>query len=232
MTRDRAWILLPSGRRLDLLAPDPSSWTDSDLATGLSRTYRWAGYSAWDLPLSVAQHSLTVLALCRTAPGPELSAAEAMRELLHDAVEALLGGWDPITPLKPYLGNGFAKLVIRIQAAIDTRYALPVWTTESYARHKHADRLAAASEAFHVAGWGLESMQEHLGITLVPEAVDPLPAPEGMRPWEPWPPKMAEQRFLTELQLLSEAGAVEKNGGQAGPHSEQAQPRLSGRSDK
>jgi hypothetical protein len=62
---DRAWILLPSGKQLDLLAPDPWAWTDDDLAIGLSRTYRWAGYSAWDLPLSVAQHSLAVLALRR-----------------------------------------------------------------------------------------------------------------------------------------------------------------------
>ena len=66
MKPDRAWVLLPSGRRLNLLEPDPWAWTDRDLAIGLSRTYRWAGYSAWDLPLSVAQHSLTVLAL-RTA---------------------------------------------------------------------------------------------------------------------------------------------------------------------
>ena len=42
---DRAWILLPSGKQLDLLAPDPWAWTDDDLAIGLSRTYRWAGYS-------------------------------------------------------------------------------------------------------------------------------------------------------------------------------------------
>jgi uncharacterized protein len=63
---DRAWILLPSGKQLDLLAPDPWAWTDDDLAIGLSRTYRWAGYSAWDLPLSVAQHSLAVLALRRS----------------------------------------------------------------------------------------------------------------------------------------------------------------------
>ena len=63
---DRAWILLPSGKQLDLLAPDPWAWTDDDLAIGLSRTYRWAGYSAWDLPLSVAQHSLAVRALRRS----------------------------------------------------------------------------------------------------------------------------------------------------------------------
>jgi hypothetical protein len=80
----RAWVLLPSGRRLNLLDPDPFSWTDRDLAIGLSRTYRWAGYSAWDLPLSVAQHSLTVLSLARRAAGAiGLTDAEQRRELLH-----------------------------------------------------------------------------------------------------------------------------------------------------
>jgi len=48
----RAWILLPSGRRLDLLAPDPAARTYRDVAMGLRRTCRWAGYSAWDLLLS------------------------------------------------------------------------------------------------------------------------------------------------------------------------------------
>ena len=91
---DRAWILLPSGKQLDLLAPDQWAWTDDDLAIGLSRTCRWAGYSAWDLPLSVAQHSLAVLALRRgqSAERP-LPIAEARRELLRDATEALMGGW-------------------------------------------------------------------------------------------------------------------------------------------
>ena len=203
MTHDSAWILLPSGRRLDLLAPDPWAWTDRDLAIGLSRTYRWAGYSAWDLPLSVAQHSLTVLALCRAAPGPEMSAAEALRELLHDAVEALMGGWDPIAPLKPHLGDGFARLVVRLQADVDERYALPAWTEESHARHKHADRLAAASEAHRVAGWSRTALRDDLGITLEPLENDPLPTPDGLRPWEPWPPKLAEQRFLGALHALS-----------------------------
>jgi hypothetical protein len=202
MANDRAWILLPSGRRLDLLAPDPDAWTDADLATGLSRTYRWAGYSAWDLPLSVAQHSLTVLALVRASPGPTLSPAEARRELLHDAVEALMGGWDPITPLKPYLGDGFARLVARLQAAIDARYALPAWTPESHARHKRADRLAAASEAHHVAGWSRDAMRDHLRIDLPPAAADPLAVPDGMRPWQPWPPRFAERQFLRALSRL------------------------------
>jgi hypothetical protein len=202
MNAARAWILLPSGRRLDLLAPDPDAWTDRDLAIGLSRTYRWAGYSAWDLPLSVAQHSLTVLALCEASPGPPLRPAEALRELLHDAVEALMGGWDPITPLKPYLGEGFSQLVARLQAAIDTRYALPAWTPESHARHKQADRLAAASEAYHVAGWSRAAMREHLGIALEPVERDPLAVPEGMKPWEPWPPRFAEEGYHAALRGL------------------------------
>ena len=63
MKPDRAWVRLGSGRRLDLLNPQPSQWTDCDLAVGLSRTYRWGGHSRWDLPLSVAQHSLLFLVL-------------------------------------------------------------------------------------------------------------------------------------------------------------------------
>jgi hypothetical protein len=203
MATDRAWILLPSGRRLDLLDPDPWAWTDRDLAIGLSRTYRWAGYSAWDLPLSVAQHSLTVLALYRASDATAtLPDAEARRELLHDAVEALMGGWDPITPLKPHLGEGFARLVGKLQAAIDRRYDLPAWTPEQHARHKAADRLAAASEAHHVAGWSREAVREDLGIALAPLADDPLPHQEGRHPWEPWPPKLAERQFLSALQTV------------------------------
>jgi hypothetical protein len=198
-------VLLPSGRRLDLLNPDPWAWTDDDLTTVLSRTYRWAGYSAWALPLSVAQHSLTVLALCQKLPGPALNPAEAMRELLHDAEEALLGGWDPMTPLKPHLGAGFDRLVSRLQAAVERRYALPPWDVDNYARHKHADRLAAASEAWHVAGWSRIAMREHLGITLKPVADDPLPTPKGRQPWEPWPPQIAKTRFLAELERLAAA---------------------------
>src|SRR5260370_23084544 len=138
MISNRAWVLLPSGRRLDLLNPDPQAGTDQDLPVGLSRPYRGAGYSAWDLPLSVAQHSLTVLAIRQGSPGPGLTPREALRELLHDAEEALLGGWDPITPIKRHLGPGFDALVRRLQAAVDTRYRLPAWTPATYPSHTHA----------------------------------------------------------------------------------------------
>ena len=43
----RAWVRMPSGKRLDLLNPTPFDWDDADLALGLARTYRWGGHTAW-----------------------------------------------------------------------------------------------------------------------------------------------------------------------------------------
>ena len=119
----RAFVLLKSRRRLDLLNPDPQAWTDDDLAAGLSRTMRWGGASQWGHPLSVAQHSLTVLAI-REAEGP-LTAQEGLRELLHDATEFMLG-WDCIAPLKAQLGAPFRQLEARLQAAIDAALSAAV----------------------------------------------------------------------------------------------------------
>jgi hypothetical protein len=194
-----------SGNRLDLLDPKPNAWTNTDLATGLSRTYRWGGHSCWDLPLSVAQHSLTVLAI-RTALAPApLSPDEALRELLHDATEALIGGFDPITPLKPHLGVGYADINRQLQMAVDARYQLPPWTVASHDLHKHADRLAASSEALHVVGWRKPALRRELGITLEPLDADPLTLPAGMAPWEPWPAFIAAELFEDTLRDLHQA---------------------------
>ena len=175
MRPDRAWVLLGSGRRLNLVDPQPYDWRDTDLAVGLSRTYRWGGHSRWDLPLSVAQHSLLVLVLRQQMqPHQPLTPGEALRELLHDADEGLLG-FDPISPLKPHLGGDFASLTRRLQQAIAIRYSLPEWCHEDYLLHKRADHLAAASEALHVAGWPREAVHEILGIRPSPVTMDPMP---------------------------------------------------------
>jgi uncharacterized protein len=202
MKSTRAWVLLsPSRNRLNLLDPSPDSWDDADLAVGLSRTYRWGGHSAWDLPLSVAQHSLTVLALRRAMTGPSLASAEELRELLHDADEGFLS-FDCITPVKPYLGAGYSAVVGRLQVAIAERYRLPAWTPDEHARHKHAGRLAAASEARHVVGWSAHEIRHSLEIAVDPIENDPLPVPPGLRPWEPWPPNLAAHLFLAGLRRL------------------------------
>lgn len=203
--RTRAWVRLPSGRRLDLLDPTPFDWADEDLALGLARTYRWGGHSAWKLPLSVAQHSLLVLALRRARSPSGLSDAAARRELLHDADEGLLG-FDPISPLKPFLGSGYAALAARLQGAIAQRYALEAWRVEDRRAHKQADRIAAASEAIHVVGWRSDEVRHVLRIAERPVETDPLAGWFDTPPWEPWDTVMATERFLWVLHSLSPDG--------------------------
>jgi hypothetical protein len=198
---DRAWVRLPSGRRLDLLAPTPLDWTDADLATGLARTFRWGGHSAWPEPLSVAQHSLSVLALRRTRTRHRLTPLQELRELLHDADEGLIN-FDCISPLKPFLGPGFADLQARLSSVIAMRYRLPAWTAEDKRAHKAVDIAVAAAEAVHVVGWTATEVRETLGIRAAVMATDPLAVRYGDAPWRPWTPDVAAARFLEELAAL------------------------------
>lgn len=196
-----AWMLLASGNRLDLMNPHPCAWTDDDLAKRLSRTYRWCSDTRWDRPLSVAQHSLTVLHLRQAASSLPLSPAECLRELLHDAEEGLIN-YDAATPVKALLGESYRQMIAKLQRCINERYDLPKWDRSSYEAHKHADRLAAASEARHVVGWTEEDIRLTLGIKLPPEKIDPLPAHAGLAPWEPWPAELAAKLFRDQLVQL------------------------------
>ena len=195
----RPYVLLPSGNILDLADPDPHSWTNEDLALGLSRTYRWGGHSGWERPLSVAQHSLAVLAIRESSQ--RLSPTLALYELLHDAEEGLLG-FDCIAPLKAYLGAPFRELSQRLTAAIADRYQLPALTPAEYEVHKQADREAAASEALHVVHWTRDQIENTLQMREHPLSTDPLIsyARQGAYlPWEPWPNKFAAARWLERL---------------------------------
>jgi uncharacterized protein len=201
MPDTRAWVRLPSGKRLDLLDPTPFDWEDEDLALGLARTYRWGGHSAWPLPLSVAQHSLFVLALRRSWLPKAGDPRVELRELLHDADEGLLG-FDCISVLKPFLGETFRNLTARLETTVALRYRLPAWTDKDKQTHKRADRTAAASEAVHVAGWTPAEVRNVLRIPFDVLREDPLVEIYGGTPWEPWPPAIAAERFLTELTRL------------------------------
>lgn len=203
MTTNRAWIRLPSGAHLDLINPTPNDWSDSDLATRLSRTYRWSGESSWHHPLSVAQHSLTVLALRQLWSGNSLTPADALNELLHDAEEGFLG-FDCISPLKTVLGAPFKAVSDRLISAINTRYSLPCWTPTNHALHKRADLIAAASEAVHCVGWAQEEVRNVLLITHPILENDPLVTIYGGTPWEPWPSDVAATRFHIALETLLE----------------------------
>lgn len=206
----RAWVRLPSGRRLDLINPDPGAWLDSDLAMRLARTYRWGGESSWPLPLSVAQHSLLVLALRRQWSDTPLTPSDALLELLHDAEEGFLG-FDCISPLKDVLGLSFRAVSSRLMAAVSERYGLHVWTPAVHTIHKRADSVAAASEAVHCIGWPAHEVRDVLGIVHPVLDVDPLADIYDCRPWEPWAADVAAERFLAALESLHVAslGQVE-----------------------
>jgi len=200
MKPDRAWVRL--------LDPQPGQLEDRDIAVSLSRTYRWGGHSRWDLPLSVAQHSLLVLVLRQQMqPHQPLTPREALRELLHDADK--LTGFDAVAPLRPHLGAEFHALTARLKAAVAARYRLPEWEPDDHVLHKRADHLAAASEAVHVAGWHPSELSETLGIRLAPLRDDPLPLLDGLRPWEPWPPGRAASLFLAKLRELDQAAYLD-----------------------
>lgn len=203
----RAWVRLPSGRRLDLIDPDPSAWLDSDLALRLARTYRWGGESSWPLPLSVAQHSLLVLALRRQWSDTPLTPSDALLELLHDAEEGFLG-FDCISPLKDVLGLSFRAVSSRLMAAVSERYELRAWSPAAHAVHKRADSVAAASEAVHCIGWPVHEVRDVLGIVHPVLDVDPLADIYGCRPWEPWAADVAAERFLAELDALHGAAGT------------------------
>jgi hypothetical protein len=202
MSETRAWVRLFSGKRLDLLHPTPFDWEDSDLAIGLARTYRWGGHSAWPLPLSVAQHSLLVLALRRLSAPPLRDPRAELRELLHDADEGLLG-FDCISVVKPFLGDAFRQLTAALENAVGLRYGLAPWTPEEWKAHKRADRIAAATEAVHVVGWTQTEVRRTLRIPYTPLLADPLQKKFGGAAWEPWPPALAADRFLAELAGLT-----------------------------
>ena len=200
----RAWIRLPSGAALDLINPSPHAWTDEDLAKRLARTFRWGGESTWAWPLSVAQHSLMVLALRREWAEAPLTTGEQLAELLHDAEEGFLG-FDCISPLKRVLGAPFADVADRLMQAVSTRYALPDWAPETHRVHKRADSIAAASEAVHCTGWSREEVRDVLSIEFPVLDVDPLQAIYGGTAWAPWPSDVAALRFLDELDRLTKS---------------------------
>ncbi|MFD2265504.1 phosphohydrolase [Lacibacterium aquatile] len=199
----RAWVRLPSGRRLNLLDPTPLDFEPSDLALGSARTFRWGGHSIWPWPLSVAQHAMSVLAIGRQQLGDKMTPKLALAFLLHDASECLGVCFDPISPLKPFLGPGYAALDKALQGVVHTRFGLPSVLPDAWKKPiKKADRLAAAAEAVFVAGWSEQECREALQIKLPLLEEDPLQERFGMRPWEPWTPAVAAERFAAELEGL------------------------------
>ena len=137
--RSVAVVQLHSGYCVDLLVPDLSGLTLTDIATGLSRIPRFVGATRGAHPYTVAQHCCLVADIL-AARHHTLAMQKA--GLLHDAHEALCG--DIISPVKAALGRHVVhELERRLQVALSARFGLgPMIWCQPGIEHADADALA------------------------------------------------------------------------------------------
>ena len=157
----RAWQRMLSGRRLDLLDPDPADIAIEDIAHGLARVARWNGQTIGDHAYSVAQHALLVEDIT-AASAPDWPVAWRLAALLHDAPEYVVG--DLISPFKAAIGLDYKAFENRLLAAIHARFGLPYPVPDTVTRAiKTADRIAAYYEATRLAGFARDEAQDLFG---------------------------------------------------------------------
>jgi uncharacterized protein len=193
----RAWQRMLSGRRLDILDPSPVDVELSDIAHGLARVARWNGQTLGDYPFSVAQHSVLVLELFRSA-NPEIGPVLQLQALLHDAPEYVMG--DIISPFKAAMGGNYKDVENRLLSAIYLRFSLPATMPAGIAKLvKKADREAAYYEATHLAGFDPAEARKFFGVpeqsAFDVEAFDRL--------IRPWPTHQAHTRFIEVFEGIS-----------------------------
>jgi uncharacterized protein len=161
----RAWQRMLSGRRLDLLNPDPADIDIEDIAHGLARVARWNGQTTGQHAFSVAQHSLLVEDIVRQlmrqqsavpqqtdGPMDDNSKHWCRAALLHDAPEYVVG--DLISPFKAAIGYNYKAFELRLLAAVHRRFDLPERLPDAVnILIKRADGFAAHLEATALAGF-------------------------------------------------------------------------------
>jgi uncharacterized protein len=183
----RAWQRMLSGRRLDLLNPDPADIEIEDIAHGLARVARWNGQTTGAHAFSVAQHACLVEQIA-SATAVEWDERWRMAALLHDAAEYVIG--DLISPFKTAIGLDYKAFETRLMCAVRVRFGLPAEVPDVVADHiKQADRIAAFYEATRLAGFRLAEAEQFFGRPPVFQgrlAVDlaglaPLPAQDAQR---------------------------------------------------
>ena len=160
-TPPRAWQRMLSGRRLDLLNPDPASVAIEDIAHGLARVARWNGQTKGEHAFSVAQHVLVVEEIAH-ALNPEWEAKWCLAALLHDAPEYVIG--DLISPFKTAIGLDYKAFEVRLLGAIHARFDLPFPLNKDITRAiKLADTIAAYFEATVLAGFSESEAVQFFG---------------------------------------------------------------------
>ena len=195
--RPRAWQRMLSGRRLDLLDPQPADIAIEDIAHGLARVARWNGQTLGDHAFSVAQHALLVEEIA-TAMQPDLTRRWQLAALLHDAPEYVVG--DLISPFKAAVGLNYKAFEIRLLEAVHRRFGLPPSLPDRIAMAiKAADRVAAFYEATQLAGFSEPEANRYFGV---PRGV-PADLRTRLERLDPMPSTLAQAQFLARFNVLS-----------------------------
>lgn len=134
------WILTHSGYKFDLLNPTAAMVHPADIVHALSMICRFNGHSRRHY--SVAQHSLTVVAILALEDRPD---DEKLAGLLHDAPEAYIS--DLTRPLKQAM-RGFSTA--RQRTWMMQADAMGLDAERLYERVANTPMQHAAGEAFNV----------------------------------------------------------------------------------
>jgi 5'-deoxynucleotidase YfbR-like HD superfamily hydrolase len=157
----RAWQRMLSGRRLDLLNPDPADIEIEDIAHGLARVARWNGQTSGAHAFSVAQHVLLVEEIASDL-NRDWHETLRLAALLHDAAEYVIG--DLISPFKTAIGLDYKAFELRLLEAIHVRFGLPARLPDEVTGEiKRADRIAAFYEATRLAGFSVDEAEQFFG---------------------------------------------------------------------
>lgn len=145
-----AWMQTYTGKRFDLLAPQPSEIDILDIAHALSMQCRFTGHCSEFY--SVAEHSICVSYLVP----PE----DAFSALMHDAAEAYIS--DISSPLKRLLPD-YKRIELIVERAIATKFDIDIHRSSI----KDADMamLEAERRCMHRSppqSWELPEMSERM----------------------------------------------------------------------
>lgn len=193
----RAWQRMLSGRRLDLLDPDPADVAIEDIAHGLARVARWNGQTLGAHAFSVAQHVLVVEDIA-TDRNPDWPSRWRLAALLHDAPEYVVG--DLISPFKTAIGFDYKSFENRLLEAIHRRFALPPQLPDDVAAEiKAADHIAAFYEATVLAGFQIDEALVYFGS---PDGITE-PLQKTLARLTPLPAAAAQQALLERFYSLA-----------------------------
>ncbi|MFT3731591.1 MAG: hydrolase [Hyphomicrobium sp.] len=184
-----------SGRRLDLLSPDPKDIEIEDIAHGLARVARWNGQTKGAHAFSVAQHSLLVTDIVN-ALHPGFSANELRAALLHDAPEYVIG--DLISPFKTAIGLDYKSFELNLLQAIYCRFEIRDLNVAASAAIKEADMIAAFYEATGLAGFEKSEAELFFGKPNLPTELH-----RALAVLEPLAASDAQTLFLAKFADLS-----------------------------